>query len=481
MRRLLASIFAATLVAALLGPATASAASFGGIFGGASYAGYILVPIGSGGLSVGPLFPASLGCITTAASVSVPGAAVALGTVGNLGTAVDQVTATRTASNGSVQASSTIQNVNLLNGLITATAVQEVANTTADSSSASSNNGSVFTNLTVLGNLIVANGTVAPNTTIALPGIGTVTLNGQSGPINGTDASSIYDNAIDVNLTFATLGLPIGTHIYVAAAISDFNRTAFPATGYADAYALYASGLQGGVTSGPYAWAIIPSCAGGTDTKSLASASVPIVGSVGAMTDTANGQITGTAATFTGSSNILNVGLLPSLLFPSGLISADAVTSTATSIWNGSGGSVSGTTMFTNLRVLGIVIVANGTVAPNTTIPLPGIGYVGLDEQASLVTPTGAAIVVYGIFIHVTTLNLLGLPVGAQIIVARSYASTGPQNAGGAAPRKALTILGPSAAPPAFQTPKDLAGTNHRSGITSLQGIKDSRSKDNRP
>jgi hypothetical protein len=63
-------------------------------------------------------------------------------------------------------------------------------------------------------------------------------------------------------------------------------------------------------------------------------------------------------------------------------------------------------------------------VAPNTTITLPGIGHVVLNQQVSQVTATAAELTINMIHIKVTQANTLGLPVGTDLIVAHAQSST---------------------------------------------------------
>jgi len=120
------------------------------------------------------------------------------------------------------------------------------------------------------------------------------------------------------------------------------------------------------------------------------------------------------------SSNTSSISLL------AGLISAQAITAQSTTTLNGNGSfqvSAAGSN-FSNLIVLGRVY--NGSVAPNTRINLPLVGYVVLNEQISSIASSNATMTVNMLHVYVTVGNLLGLQVGTQVIV--SSATSGIYN-----------------------------------------------------
>jgi hypothetical protein len=117
------------------------------------------------------------------------------------------------------------------------------------------------------------------------------------------------------------------------------------------------------------------------------------------------------------------------------LVTAVAVRSEARSHADQTNGSVStsaGTT-FTSLKVLGIPVDVN--VPPNTTINLPGIGYVVLNEQTcdggglavngSCSGYPHSGITVRAVHVVVTVLgNALGLQPAVQVVVAEAHADS---------------------------------------------------------
>ena len=96
-----------------------------------------------------------------------------------------------------------------------------------------------------------------------------------------------------------------------------------------------------------------------------------------------------------------------------------SVVAKAQAKWNGTGSGSASTTL-TNVLVAGVP-VANYP-APNTRIPILGLGYVILNEQSSNVSSSAASESVNGIHVYVTQSNAFGLSVGAQIIIGHADA-----------------------------------------------------------
>ncbi len=129
----------------------------------------------------------SLGSANTA-SVSVAGVAGAA-----------NLFAMATGSDGSAEGDATLENVSLLNGLITADGVMALASSAFTGAGASSNaEGSLLDNLVVNG--VAISGDVAPNTNIALTGVGYVVLNEQIPSGDGVTSSGLTVNMIHVYL-----------------------------------------------------------------------------------------------------------------------------------------------------------------------------------------------------------------------------------------------------------------------------------------
>ncbi|MHA6763885.1 choice-of-anchor P family protein [Streptacidiphilus sp. PAMC 29251] len=151
--------------------------------------------------------------------------------------------------------------------------------------------------------------------------------------------------------------------------------------------------------------------AAGADTHTVVSAGLGTLGGLGAVTTDAAGAIdhdgtrTATAHAQTAGINLL-----------AGVISADAVTTSAqarSALTSGGPGpvSVQGSTVLTHLRVLGAAVAANP--APNTTIDLPLVGSLVLNQQTPVAGGRG---------ITVTALSLT-LLTGTHLTVAQSTAA----------------------------------------------------------
>src|SRR5216117_2015883 len=118
-----------------------------------------------------------------------------------------------------------------------------------------------------------------------------------------------------------------------------------------------------------------------------------------------------------------------------GLITADELVANVASSagQDGAFSSADGST-FTNLVIAGVgSLSGDQTVAPNTNIPLPGVGYVVLNEQIPSgdgVTSSGLTVNMIHVFEQSPILGLLGQIIGYQtvgeIIVGSATSSVGP-------------------------------------------------------
>jgi len=122
-------------------------------------------------------------------------------------TSITTGAANNTAS--SAQSTSEVESVNLLGGVITADNVTAIASSYVNQSGrASDASGSGFANLVVNGVAISA--TPAPNTRLALPGLGYVVLNEQIPSGDGVTSSGMTVNMIHVVLQNALTGIQTG-------------------------------------------------------------------------------------------------------------------------------------------------------------------------------------------------------------------------------------------------------------------------------
>jgi len=133
------------------------------------------------------------------------------------------------SSKASAQSSATVENLNILSGLVTAQLVVSISSSSADGSAATSNaEGSTLLGLSVNG-FPMGDVTPAPNTTIDIPGVGTVILNEQ---ISGGDG--VHSTALTVQMIHVVLNGTTTADVIVASAHSDvnFTPTSTPATGF---------------------------------------------------------------------------------------------------------------------------------------------------------------------------------------------------------------------------------------------------------
>jgi hypothetical protein len=139
------------------------------------------------------------------------------------GTGVTTAFGGPTSSGTVAKTTARVQDLSLLNGLISADAVKAVAKDTfRDGKRISSTKGTQFVELAVAGQAIPVD--VAPNTRIDLPGIGFVIVNEQMVPDPNSEAR-LQVNGLRVQVTQDNaLGLPKGTRIIVAHAESTAVR-----------------------------------------------------------------------------------------------------------------------------------------------------------------------------------------------------------------------------------------------------------------
>jgi hypothetical protein len=167
--------------------------------------------------------PASVGCLGNALITNTQ-VGITVPNVLSSGTIQDTAQGSVTASLSSAQTTSTVQSVNLLNGIITASTVRDQASaSTTNGTTFNFNQSGSFVSLKVLGHPeITANFT--GSTTVTLSGIGTLYLHRV---IQGTN--SITVRMIEVVLASGNvLGLPTGTDIIVASSSASLHSPAHP-------------------------------------------------------------------------------------------------------------------------------------------------------------------------------------------------------------------------------------------------------------
>jgi hypothetical protein len=105
--------------------------------------------------------------------------------------------------------------VNLLDGVMTADVIKGVANTTVDVLGGhTSFSGSKFVNLQIMGTPV--GDSVAPNTEVPIPGLGTMTLFATEASHDADDAdASVFMVILDVTVPNSQ-GIPVGSQIRLA-------------------------------------------------------------------------------------------------------------------------------------------------------------------------------------------------------------------------------------------------------------------------
>lgn len=305
--------------------------------------------------------------------------------------------------------SSDVHGVALLAGLIVADEIKAVSTTTKDGSGYHvSSAGSNLVNMLVAGIPIV--GIPAPNTTIQLAGIGRVVLNEQ---ITSSSSSSAHFtvNMVHVYVTVANiLNIKVGTQIIIADAYSGLTETFGPGTLDGNAYGTAVFGKL--LSSSPTAPASVGCRGNNLITNTLVGITIPQVLSSGTIIDTAQGSVTSTESSSQTSDSIQGVNLL------AGIVTADAIQAGATgTTTDGVNFNFNTTSSFVNLKVAGHPEI-NDNVPANTKLSLAGLGTLYL--RRIITTPNS-------IDVHMIELvvgpNVLGLPLGLDVVISRSEAS----------------------------------------------------------
>jgi hypothetical protein len=308
------------------------------------------------------------------------------------------------------QAVADTTSINLLAGLISAQEIKAVTTTTIDSNGVLhvSASGSSFNNLVILGH--VYNGTVPVNTRITLPLLGYVVLNEQTSSA-GTSSASLAINMVHVHVTgFNLLGIQVGTEIVVSSATSGIINVFAPAIVTGGSFATQVTGQR--LSSAATAPESLPCLGtGGTVlTNTLTGLNLPSILTSDTVTDTAESSLGSLASSGITTSTVQNLNLL------SGLVSANVIRAQTNTFINSSTHYlISGSGQFASISVAGHPEI-NDNVPPNTTVPIAGLGTLYLYRVINNY-PSPHSVEVRMIELVVTQTNLLGLPIGLDVIV----------------------------------------------------------------
>lgn len=311
-----------------------------------------------------------------------------------------------------VTSSAKIAGLNLLNGAITADAVETTEWAAASSLGVARGGESKLVNLVIGGHAIPVS--TAPNTTITIDGLAEVTINKQTYFKSG---SAVYTKgiALQVKLLTDVDGGKIGSTISIAPAtvaiVSSDGSVASAVGGFAYTAAAGVGAGDTKVVVGPTAMLQIPSygTAGKTYTNTTATVDAPNLLHAGTLITKVNATTVPGYADVTDSAETANINVL------NGLITADAVRVQSHVQKTGTLHLEEQSTQLVNLKIAGKAMPINA--APNTQINVAGLGLVILNQQ---VTQAGYSLVV-GVRVIVGTKGL-GIPVGAEIHL--SVAST---------------------------------------------------------
>jgi hypothetical protein len=406
-------------LAATLASAAPAIASTGGASANAQENGYLgsaygtRVKVGSV-VTSGRSAASSLGCTSvagvthsnTAASVNAP-------PVLSTGTIDTSVSSEETSSSFETTSNSTVQSVQALSGLVTATAVESVSTTSRDKATgkfSTSAAGTQFVGLTVAG--VPVSGTPAPNTKLTLPGVGYVELNQQTSHISKTKASlRVIGLHIVVNLS--TPLAPVGTVINVAFASSGLGG---PVAGLLDGLAYGAKANVGSVVIAGKMFPESLSCLGTsgiTRTNTGVGLSIPGVLTSGTVTDTVAGVARPRKASATVTSTIEGLNLL------SGTVTATTIEANVMAAGNPP--SYTDNSHFLGLAVAGFPGIGDN-VPPNTKLNLAGIGTLWLHRRFEFAHEI--KVIMVQLIVTVPD-NPLGLAPGTTVNVSSAQASVG--------------------------------------------------------
>ncbi len=195
-----------------IGSATAQTIATVSLLSGSAYASFASIPP----ITVGATAPVTLPCggTTNGQVITNQTAGITIPAILTVGATTDTAEGTVGVSSASGVTTASVAGLNVLNGLIQASAIKAVANVSANSSGVSvSDEGSTFLRLTVTGHPEIG-ANPAPNTQVSLAGLGTLYLHRViQGP------AGIEVRMVELEVTLANdLGLPVGADIRIAEA-----------------------------------------------------------------------------------------------------------------------------------------------------------------------------------------------------------------------------------------------------------------------
>ena len=328
--------------------------------------------------------------------------------VGTIGAVSTSVGSTVHGTNPESVANSQTSATDLFGGLVHADAIKATSQIQFTGTGSPAAGNTTLVNATVAGVAIAYH--PSRNQTIALPGVGTIVLNHQSG--GQTDLLHSWNvTAMTITITAGNrLGVPPGV-IVISSATAALHEPLYRRP-YGDAYGTTVNLGNGNVYSEQTAFVSLP-CGGGDGrlmTNNVAAVSKPSVLSTGVVVASATSSDTASVTTANTHAHIANVSLA------GGAVTATTVTATANASRNSSGITFPGLgATFVDLVINGVPF--SGTPPPNTTMTIPLVGTLKLNVITT--TPTGVQ--VYAMQL-VSSVPLGALAPGAKITVAAAHA-----------------------------------------------------------
>ncbi len=327
----------------------------------------------------------------------------------NTGVVTTSMNATTVTNGVKIVGKAKTTGVSLLGGMIKVDAVDTVNTATIKDKVLNSKAATTFVGLKISGVTLPL--TIPENFTVKIPGIAAVTLNGNiSAQQDGILVSQGF--GLRVRLLQPYGNIPLGAQVVLNptyTAVSD-EVPAGNATVGGEAYGtqikLNVAGIIDGTIGKTASVGTPPGGTGGAvRSNSTASVLVPGVAVVGAVRSTTQ------AVSQPGFGEVTNTNETAGVNLLGGLITADAIKVTAHSTRNAKGFKADQSLTLVNLVIAGQSIPIN--VSPDTTIEIPGIAKVTINEQVK----TSNANLIRGLYVKL--LSPFGpLATGAEIEVA---------------------------------------------------------------
>jgi hypothetical protein len=231
-------------------------------------------------------------------------------------------------------------------------------------------------------------------------------------------------NMIHVYITLGNLlGLPLGTQVIVSNATSGMYNVPAPGIISGGSYGTQVTGtVIASLLSSPTAPEVLP-CAGtggAVVTNTQVGVSLPSILTTGAVTDTVESNLTYSGSSGENTSTIVGLNLLNSLVTATVL---KAQVDASVDVYGNE--YVSGEGTFIGLAVAGHPEITDN-IPENTAVNILGLGTLYLKRQLYNGYPPSFEERAVELMVNQT--NLLGLPIGLDVIVGDAYISVIPQN-----------------------------------------------------